>query len=303
MIETSMNIGIIVNTRSGRNKATAFSQQCQQLLSEKGHQWTVLDTSSSEPSPEVWESDRLIIIGGDGTVHHALPELSRRQIPFYHLATGTSNLIAKELGMPRKASQAVRWSEQGGQGVLDVPTIDSVPFLIMCCLGMDAGIIHRFEQQRRGSGGFRNYTLPVLQEALRPRPAMLRISYDNSVIETQSPSNVVIANMKSYALRINPCPNANPNDSKLDLLSIPCSTTIGWSLHNLLFQFRTQPRTAQRALSLSFKVQSVDRPSLVQMDGEIANTPNMPSGVLAPGTSITFAIGNDTVVPMTEPLS
>lgn len=297
-----MNIGIIANTRSGRNKASAFSHQCQHLLSENGHQTTIFDTSSLEPCPDVWKTDRLIIIGGDGTVHYALPELSRRQIPFYHLATGTSNLIAKELGMTRNASEAVRWIEQGDEGVLDVPTIDSVPFLIMCCLGMDAGIIHRFQQARTGSGGFRNYVLPVLQESLKPRPATLRITFNESEIHTRSTSNVVVANMKSYALGINPCPNADPNDAKLDLLTVPCSTTIGWTFNNLLFQLRTQPRSAQRVIAPSLTIESVGQSSLVQMDGEIANTPNMPNGKLPPGTSIVFCIGNDTVVPINRPL-
>lgn len=297
-----MNIGIIANTRSGRNKASAFSHQCLRLLIKNGHQTTIFDTSTLEPCPEVWGTERLIIIGGDGTVHHALPELSQRKIPFYHLATGTSNLIAKELGMTRNASEAVRWVEQGGEGVLDVPTIDSVPFLIMCSLGMDAGIIHRFQQARTGSGGFRNYILPVLQEALRPRPATLKITYNDSNISPQSTSNVVVANLKSYALRINPCPNADPNDAKLDLLSVPCSTTLAWTFHNLLFQLRTQPRSAQRVIAPSFTIESVGQTNLVQMDGEIANTPNMPHGKLAPGTSIVLSIGNDTVVPISSPI-
>lgn len=299
-----MNIGIIVNTRSGRNKAAHFSEQCQRLLTEKKHRVAVFDTSQPDADSTVWDSDRVIIIGGDGTVHHSLPKLIATQIPFYHLATGTSNLIAKELRMPRIASQAVRWIEQGGKSRLDTPTIDSVPFLIMCCIGMDAGIIHRFETSRQKSGGFRNYLRPVIQETLSPRPATIQISADGQEISVESPLNLIIANMHSYALGLDPCHEARSNDSTLDLLTVPCRTSFRWTLHNVFYRFRRQPPSAIRSRSNSISITGIgNTPSLVQMDGEIARTPNMPRGLIEPGCSIKFDIGiQQGVIPLSPPL-
>ncbi|MDF1869558.1 MAG: acylglycerol kinase family protein, partial [Phycisphaerales bacterium] len=104
-----MQIGIIVNPKSGRNKAQTLAQRCQSLLADHSHKVLTVETGQLGMSDEIWESDRLIIIGGDGTVHHALPKLIKHQIPFYHLGTGTSNLISKELGMPQKPAVAVEW--------------------------------------------------------------------------------------------------------------------------------------------------------------------------------------------------
>ncbi|MBO6512980.1 MAG: hypothetical protein JJ974_03315 [Phycisphaerales bacterium] len=298
-----MHVGIIANTRSGRNKASVYAQQCQGLLSERGHQWTLLDTSASKPEPAVWSCDRLIIIGGDGTVHHALPELQNRQIPFYHLATGTSNLIAKELGMPRNPITAVNWIEQGGLGVLDVPTIDTLPFLIMCCMGMDAGIIHRFEGLRTRSGGFRNYIRPVIQESLHPRTAWISVQTEDEPLSVKTPANVIISNMPTYALHLNPCPDANPRDGQLDMIAASCATTLGWMIQNLMFMLRLQPPASDRIRATSIQVTATEQPCLVQMDGEIAVTPTMPRGILEAGQTIELALGNDTVVPIKKPMT
>jgi len=296
-----MNIGIIVNPKSGRNKASLFAKECESLLKSRGHSIHTLNARDQTPNSQIWTTDRLVIIGGDGTVHHTLPKLIQHQIPFYHLATGTSNLIATDLKMPKAPASAVRWIEQGGQTHFDVPTLDSVPFLVMCSFGMDAGVIHRFEQLRTHSGGFRNYIRPVINETLRPRPAHLTIKADGKDLNIKSPMNLVVANMRSYALAINPCPNADPIDSKFDLLAAPCSTTLSWSIQTTLNKLRLQIPRTQRLQASILTITGSSKLSTVQLDGEVASSPNMPDGVLMPSESITIQIGQHQVPIITPP--
>ena len=289
-----MNIGIIVNPKSGRNKASQFANKCEQLLSANGHTTHTINTHHSDTNDQlwgVWGVDRLIIIGGDGTVHHTLPKLIEHQIPFYHLATGTANLIATDLKMPKDPAAAVKWIEQGGQTDFDVPTLDTVPFLVMCCLGMDAGVIHQFQHSRTHSGGLRNYIRPVINEILRPRPAHIAITADGTDRAIKSPMNLVIANMRSYAQGINPCPNADPTDSKLDLLAAPCCTTLGWTLQTFLNRCRLQIPNAQRLQASTITITGLNKPTVVQIDGEVASTPCVSDGILEPQQSITLQIG------------
>jgi len=300
---STMNIGIIVNTKSGRNKASQFAYECEQLLKSRGHSTHILNTHDQTENDQFWSNDRLIIIGGDGTVHHTLPNLIEHQIPFYHLATGTSNLIATDLNMPKNPAAAVRWIELGGQTHFDIPTFDGRPFLVMCCMGMDAGVIHRFEHFRKGAGGFRNYIRPVLHETLRPRPAHLSINADGIKLDLKSPMNLVIANMRSYALKINPCPEADPADAKLDLLSAPSSTTLGWTLQTLLNRSRRSIPHATRLQASTLTITATHSPVPVQIDGEIATTPKLPQGLLQPHQSITVHIGNHQVPIISPPPS
>jgi len=302
-----MNIGIIVNPKSGRNKASQFAKECERLLKAQGHISHTVNTNQLGTDDQFWRNreewrpDRLIIIGGDGTVHHTLPKLIEHQIPFYHLATGTSNLIATELKMPKDPASAVHWIEQGGLATFDVPTLDNVPFIIMCSFGMDAGVIHRFEQLRTNSGGFRNYIKPVIYEAFNPRPAHLSINADGINLNIKSPINLVVANMRSYALGINPCPMANPTDIKLDLLGAPCTTTISWTLQTILNKFRIQIPNAQRLRFTTLTITGTSKPTVVQLDGEVASSPNVPNGILQPQQSITIRVGQHIVPIITPP--
>ncbi|MFK7758446.1 MAG: diacylglycerol kinase family protein [Phycisphaerales bacterium] len=304
-----MNIGLIINPKSGRNKATMIGAQCERILRDRKHSVGILNTQQTDSlDQEIFDhADRLVIIGGDGTVHHALPNLIKHQKPFIHLATGTSNLISKELKMPRNLEQCIQWVEQGGSAQIDVPTLDTVPFLIMCNFGMDASVIHRFQSARKRSGGFRNYIVPVIQESLQPNPARITINVPNFSPNpiTLDPGNLTIANMHSSALAIDPCPHADPTDGLLDILGSSCSTTISWTLQTLMHRLRlnTRSKIKLHAHTIQISVAETESrsPVVVQVDGEIANTPQMPEGRLQPGCEIKVEIGNHSIPHITAP--
>ncbi len=245
--------------------------------------------------------DRVIIIGGDGTVHHTLPLLIKHQVPFYHLATGTSNLISKELKMPRSPAAITNWIEQGGSKEIDVARLDGVPFLIMCNFGMDASVIHRFESSRTSSGGFRNYVLPVTNEVFRPLPASVYIQVDGEQLAEFPRSNLLIANMRSYALGLNPCNHADPADNKLDLLECRCGSTPAWSIQGLLARCRLPIFRSRRHRATKIIVTGGSCPSPVQVDGEIARTPSMPDGILHPAQEIQVSVGHDRIRAISLP--
>jgi diacylglycerol kinase family enzyme len=301
--EYRVHIGVIVNTKSGRNRASKLAQRCTTLLQARGHTETRIEPRNLHEFGSTFsEFDRLIIIGGDGTVHHTLPYLIEHQISFIHLATGTSNLISKELGMPKNPEETIRWIEQGGSTKIDVPTLDGVPFLIMCNFGMDASVIHRFESSRTKSGGFRNYIRPIAAETFNPQPASIHVRVDGKPLQLNRTSNLLIANMRSYALGLNPCNSADPTDSKLDILASNCRYTTTWSLQGMLARLRMPIIASQRATATQIQVAGAHTESCVQVDGEIARTPSMPNGILRPEQEIIISLGNDHVSALTCPI-
>ncbi len=300
--EYRVHIGVIVNTKSGRNRASKLAQRCTALLQTRGHTETRIEPRKLHEFEATFsEFDRLIIIGGDGTVHHTLTHLLKHQSPFIHLATGTSNLISKEFAMPKNPDQIIRWIEQGGSTKIDVPKLDGVPFLIMCNFGMDASVIHRFETSRTTSGGFRNYIRPIAAEIFNPQPASIHVRVDGTPIKLNRTCNLLIANMRSYALGLNPCNNANPSDSKLDVLASNCRYIMTWSLQGILARLRVPIIASHRATPTNVLVTGAHKDSRVQVDGEIARTPTMPDGILRAGQEITIAIGTDQVSVITRP--
>ncbi|MCA9276832.1 MAG: hypothetical protein KDA29_12455 [Phycisphaerales bacterium] len=285
-----MRFTIIANPRSGRGKASKLAHALEQLADARGHlintifvgpQWQLEDE-------QICESDRLIIVGGDGTVHHMLRQLARTQTPFYHLATGTANLIALAFRMSSRPSRAIQQLETDCQpSRIDLPECNGHPFLIMTSLGMDASVIHRLEESRT-LGGFRAYIRPVIREVLSPRIARLRVTIDDESFDCK-PGVLVVANLPNYGGHFNPCRGACCDDSLLDIANIPGTTSLGVGVRYLSLLARLP--AAKLARGSIVRVEAVDD-SHIQIDGE---KPKAIASLLTPGATLEFRMSESSV--------
>jgi len=87
----------------------------------------------------------LVCVGGDGTIHHALPALLARDAPVYHAAAGKENLFAREFGMSAHPERVVAAVERGATRRMDVGMCSGAPFALMLSVGPDASILHEVE--------------------------------------------------------------------------------------------------------------------------------------------------------------
>lgn len=295
-----MQIAVVVNPRSGRGTAKAAAQTLQDELGKRGHVVHVVETGANtqidqaELQSQIADSDRVVIIGGDGTVHHMLPILTQVETPMYHLGTGTANLICKEFGMSQSAMTVVGHLETDlTPTVVDVPNCNGVPFLIMVSLGIDASVIHRLEETRKLKAGYRAYFSPILSEIVSPRPANFQVQCTNDTAHPpyQETGILVIANLRSYGGRFNPCPDANPCDGLLDAVAFPCKTSIGSGVGFGLFRVGLTPKRAKRFVQESLTITSTHGSVYVQVDGEQASfVAGLKDGRLEPGTTLQIAM-------------
>jgi len=276
-----VRIAILSNPRSGRNRAASLARGCVAAIRRRGH--TPVERAIGDGIDG--SCDRLIVVGGDGTVHHTLAQLVEHSLPFVHLPTGTANLIATEFAMPKRPEECVDWAIRGGTREIDVPTLDGSPFVIMINAGADAGVIHRFEHARAASGGYLNYMLPVTREVFDPRPARITLACDDETYEPKGPVNLTVANMRSSALGINPCHDADPTDQRLDIRVTPCGSTASWTVGTVRSRLRAHARSSWSTRATRVSITAV-RDAVIQYDGEITRTRSMPDGVLRAGDTI-----------------
>ena len=287
-----MRISVVYNPKSGRGKAQQLSDEIVRLGQMNGHTVRTSDiTGSQETTDEaLCDCDRLVIVGGDGTVHHMLPKLAQTQTPFYQCGTGTANLIAREFKMSNDPARALEQLEVDCEPTrVDLPLCNGHPFLIMTSLGTDASVIHRFEETRR-LGGYRSYIMPVLSEMFRPRFANVRVELDGEPCPRLSkPGVIVIANMRQYGGHCDPCKRAVWNDGLFDIAHITGGTSFTSGLRFLALRVRLPIATSARAQRITLTAQSA---SCIQIDGE---KPKEVCHTLGAGEQLEFTISEQGV--------
>ena len=127
--------------------------------------------------PDQFEgADVLLIRGGDGTIHSALPAAIRNRIPIALLPSGTANVLARELEIPLDPLQAVALLRHGKRVRMYLGRSGSRYFHLMAGIGVDSHVIRRVNpvtKKRLGVGsyylaGLRSYpSLPLVPFQVR----------------------------------------------------------------------------------------------------------------------------------------
>lgn len=270
-----MRVAILFNPRAGKGRGAAFVPKVTHALKMAGHAVRDVDVTveAGDIPPLLEWAHGVVIVGGDGTLHHTLPALVRTPRPVYHAAMGTENLFAREFGHAPDAERVAFVVSRGVTRTIDIASLAfpgaglrPVLFAIMASLGPDASVIHRLSGRRCGPIRHASYVGPVLREIVTPHVPVVTVHVDGRRVVDGRPGMVVIANMRQYALRLDPAPNADPADGLLDVVFIP-----GRSLPSIALGLATW-RLGGRSEAVSSRGRVVEvgceQSLVVQADGE-----------------------------------
>lgn len=220
-----MQIVVIYNPRSGRGRGRAAAIEVQQALLAAGHtihlEQVGAGPDGDPPLPGPSKPELIVIVGGDGTVHHAIERLVPRRVAVYQVPLGTENLFAREFGMRAEPAAVVRAVSRWRLKDVDVGTCGGRRFVLMASVGADAGVIRRLSASRIGAIRRRDYCRPVLAELFKPTLPRLSIEIDDKPLVVGRLGLVIVANSRQYALRIDPARHADMADGKLDVVFLP----------------------------------------------------------------------------------
>jgi YegS/Rv2252/BmrU family lipid kinase len=164
--------------------------------------------------------DRLVVAGGDGTLNevlNGLPDPSR--LPLSLLPLGTANLLARELGLPRRPRALAEIVDSGRVRRLDLGRIGSRLFLALVSCGFDAMVVHAIQRGRRGRLGYRGYLAPILRTLRDYRPPALEVTLDGS--ETVAASLAVVSHVRNYGGLFSVTDRARPDSGVFDVCLFP----------------------------------------------------------------------------------
>lgn len=228
-----MSVVVISNPRSGAGRARRLALRAVESLTGAGHKVKHLQVGGDELLDPVRleKASALVIVGGDGTVLRCAEASARAECPIYHVPTGNENLFSREFGMTAGVRALLGAVEARRVIRVDLGRVRvgaaSEPFLLMCSVGPDAGVIRRLSLSRRRALGHAAYTMPVLREAFAPMLPCVSVEVDGQSVVADRPGWVIVSNSAQYALRLNPARASLMDDGLLDVLFMPTRSAVG----------------------------------------------------------------------------
>ena len=195
-----MKLLYIVNTGSGNNQVN-HEQEIRRYFSERSEDAEIF-VLPDECNPDqirnkidTSNADRVIAVGGDGTIKLVAEALLGSERAMGILPAGSANGLAKELGIPLELSEALALSCAGKPHPIHVTLINDHLCIHLSDIGFNAFVVKKFEaEKKRGMWGYVRAAFITLMKAPRMN---VSLEVNGEKVERDA-AMVVIANGTRY---------------------------------------------------------------------------------------------------------
>lgn len=269
-----MKIVFIINPISGKkakgrfrlDKVNAFiaSRQLDGVAweTERAGHATELANRALEQNVE-----RVICVGGDGTINEVAKELINRDVSFGFVPMGSGNGLARHLNVPLDFDDALENSIDGKIIKMDTGRANGEPFFNVMGLGLDAEIGRRFNETK--ARGFISYLRLGFETIASYRSGRYSINGDGRS-ENLVAKVIAVANSSQYGSDAFIAPGASVCDGKLNLVVIGKPTILGVVdiFRRLFMKSIYGSKWVTTVVSDSFIIE-LPKPGFFHVDGEI----------------------------------
>jgi diacylglycerol kinase (ATP) len=212
----------LVNPGGGRGRAGRHLRELRQLAAGAGVE-VVLSRDVEHLRAEARRAaeeglDRLLVAGGDGTVHHAMRGLVGGDCALAILPLGSGNDLAAALGVPSALSAAVALGLHGERRRIDLARFGEVPFGCVAGVGFDSEV-NRYANALRRLRGPLIYVWSVLRVLPRFRPPRVELTHAAGGYSGLA-MFVAFANAPRYGGGMRIAPDARLDDGVLDVVVV-----------------------------------------------------------------------------------
>jgi YegS/Rv2252/BmrU family lipid kinase len=165
------------------------------------------------------EVDRVIVGGGDGTLHLALQGLVETGLPLGILPLGTANNLARTLGLPADPLAACAIIAQEHRRRIDLGWVNGRYFFTTASIGLSVRITEELSAESKRRWGPLAYGITALRVLRRTRPFHARIAWDGQTRDSRT-VQIVVGNGRYYGSALPVAQDATIDDARLDLYSL-----------------------------------------------------------------------------------
>lgn len=155
-------------------------------------------------------AEKIIAIGGDGTINEVASSLLYSSIPLGIIPMGSGNGLARHLGIPLSFKKALDRAINGQQITIDAGKWNDRPFFCTAGLGFDAYVASHFAS--RGKRGFLNYIYSSLVLLFKYKPI--------SIKEFGPVFSFTVANANQFGNNAYISPNSDLQDGLLEVIRV-----------------------------------------------------------------------------------
>jgi diacylglycerol kinase (ATP) len=217
-----MRVTIIVNPAAGRSRPALET-----LLQSYDAAWEIALTTQPGDAQQMARAaadagaDVVAVWGGDGTVAEAARGLYGTPVPLAILPGGTANLLARELGIPRRwqDAAALMFSRRAVARPIDMGQTDDRLFFHLG-IGLEGEMVRRSGHGSKSAAGLLAYYVSALVTLPTYRPARYRLRLDGEPVEMDG-INCTITSYGHIGLAGLSLSRAiDPGDGRLDVVLI-----------------------------------------------------------------------------------
>lgn len=248
-------VHLLLNPAVDGRRRTAADDEIRRCLRARGHEVVdvrppasdLVATTIADARHE--DVTRLIIAGGDGLLHRALPAIAESDVPVGIIPVGTGNDFARALGIPSRIDAAVEAALAEPTAIDAIATGDG-QWAASVVTGGFSGQVNARANGLRFPRGQQRYTIATLIELARLRSVELDLTIDGT--PHQLPATLfAIGNTGYFGGGMAICPLAVPSDGLLDV------TVVG----------RTTRRELAMVLPTVFTGRHIDHPAVTTLRG------------------------------------
>jgi YegS/Rv2252/BmrU family lipid kinase len=204
-IRTHRSAVLVINTRARRGRLLAGRSL--RLLGERGltpRKVIGVDDparlGAALAEAVSLEPDLVVVGGGDGTLSLAVSHLADRDVALGVLPLGTTNNLARSLGVPLRLAAAVTTIAHGKVADVDLGQAGGRLFANMVSLGLSVEVAGKVPHRLKRILGRAAYPLTALRALPRHRPFQARLIAGDEVVEFET-HQLNIANGRFHAGR------------------------------------------------------------------------------------------------------
>lgn len=174
------------------------------------------DTKALRQLYNLHKPEKVLILGGDGTIKFVAETLTHDDVVFAVLPAGSANGLSVDLGLPGSIEENLNIAFHNHFIDIDMIDINGIKSIHLSDIGINASLVKNYQNSdTRGKWGYALQIMTTLMELDDPFTAT--IEYDAETITCEA-AMIVIANSQKYGTGVTINPGGKMDDGKFEIV-------------------------------------------------------------------------------------